>query len=120
MSVHSISSAATLRSAFIPKSTIQTKVALVIGGAAFLSLMAQISIPVPGSPIPVTGQTLGVLLLGSAYGASLGFTTFATYLIVGIAGVPIFAKAGHGFAQLKGATGGYLVGMLLASLITGY
>ena len=120
MSVHSISSAATLRSAFIPKSTIQTKVALVIGGAAFLSLMAQISIPVPGSPVPVTGQTLGALLLGSAYGASLGFTTFATYLIVGIAGVPVFASGGHGFARLSGATGGYLVGMLLASLITGY
>ncbi len=116
----SISSTATLRSAFIPRSTAATKIALVVGGVAFLALMAQISVPVPGSPVPVTGQTLGALLLGSAYGATLGFTTFASYLIVGFLGAPIFAAGTHGFAHFTGATGGYLVGMLLASLITGY
>ncbi len=115
-----ISSTATLRGALLTRSTFATKVALVAGGAAFLALMAQISIPVPGSPVPVTGQTLGALLLGSAYGASLGFTTFATYLIVGFMGAPVFASGTHGFARITGATGGYLVGMLVASLITGY
>jgi len=116
----SISSTATLRSAFISRSTALTKVALVVGGIAFLALMAQISVPVPGSPVPVTGQTLGVLLLGSAYGATLGFTTFASYLIIGFIGAPIFASGTHGVAHITGATGGYLVGMLLASLLTGY
>ncbi len=116
----SISSSATLRGTLISRSDATTKIALVVGGAAFLSLMAQISFPIPGSPVPLTGQTLGVLLLGSAYGASLGFTTFATYLIIGILGAPVFAAGAHGFSRISGATGGYLVGMLLASLLTGY
>ena len=116
----SISSTATLRGALITRSTVSTKIALVVGGTAFLALMAQIAAPVPGSPVPVTGQTLGALLLGSAYGASLGFTTFATYLLVGFIGAPVFASGAHGLSRITGATGGYLVGMLLASLITGY
>ena len=115
-----ISTTATLRSAFITRSTTTTKFALVVGGVAFLALMAQISIKVPGSPVPVTGQTLGALLLGSAYGASLGFTTFARYLIVGFLGAPVFASGAHGLSRITGATGGYLVGMLIASFITGY
>ena len=115
-----ISTTATLRSAFITRSTTTTKFALVVGGVAFLALMAQISIKVPGSPVPVTGQTLGALLLGSAYGASLGFTTFASYLIVGFLGAPVFASGAHGLSRITGATGGYLVGMLIASFITGY
>ncbi len=116
----SISSTATLRGALITRSTVSTKIALVVGGTAFLALMAQIAVPVPGSPVPVTGQTLGALLLGSAYGASLGFTTFATYLLVGFIGAPVFASGEDGLSRITGATGGYLVGMLLASLITGY
>ena len=116
----SISSTATLRGALITRSTVTTKIALVVGGVTFLWVMAQISVPVPGSPVPVTGQTLGALLLGSAYGASLGFTTFASYLIVGFLGAPVFASGAHGLSRITGATGGYLVGMLIASLITGY
>jgi biotin transport system substrate-specific component len=95
-----------------------------VGGIAFIALLAQISIPVPGSPVPVTGQTLAVLLIGTTYGARLGFITFASYLLAGIAGAPIFAhsatSANHGIARLTGATGGYLVGMLVASLLLGY
>lgn len=116
----SFSSQAALRTAFISRPSALTQSALVLGGTAFLAVMAQISLPIPGSPVPVTGQTLGALLLGTAYGASLGFTTFATYLLVGIVGAPVFASGGHGFARLTSATGGYLVGMLLASLVTGF
>ena len=116
----SISSTATLRGALITRSTVTTKIALVVGGVTFLWVMDQISVPVPVSPVPVTGQTLGALLLGSAYGASLGFTTFASYLIVGFLGAPVFASGAHGLSRITGATGGYLVGMLIASLITGY
>ena len=116
----SISSTATLRGALITRTTATTQFALVVGGVAFISLLAQISVPIPGTPVPVTGQTLGALLLGSAYGASLGFTTFASYLIVGFLGAPVFAAGAHGLSRITGATGGYLVGMLIASLVTGY
>ena len=59
-----------------------TQLSLVLGGTIFLSVMAQIAFPIPGSPVPVTGQTLGVLLLGTAYGAGLGFSTIAFYLLI--------------------------------------
>ena len=84
-----------------------------------LALLAQVALPIPGSPIPVTGQTLGVLLIGTSYGATLGITTFLTYLFIGIAGAPIFAGGAHGLSRLTGATGGYLVGMLVASFVVG-
>jgi biotin transport system substrate-specific component len=120
MSLHSGS----LRTAVFPRSTALTEGLFVVGGIGFISLLAQISIPVPGSPVPVTGQTLAVLLIGTTYGARLGFLTFASYLLAGIAGAPIFApsatSANHGIARLTGATGGYLVGMLVASLLLGY
>jgi biotin transport system substrate-specific component len=91
-----------------------------MGGVGFISLMAQVAIPVPGSPIPVTGQTLAVLLIGTTYGARLGLMTFATYLLAGVAGAPIFAGSTHGIEKVIGATGGYLVGMLIASFLLGY
>ena len=120
MSLHSGS----LRTAVFPRSTALTEAVFVVGGVGFISLLAQISLPVPGSPVPVTGQTLAVLLIGTTYGARLGFITFATYLLAGIAGAPIFApsatSANHGIDRLVGATGGYLVGMLVASLLLGY
>jgi len=113
-----------LRATVFPRSTVLTQALFVVGGIGFIALLAQISIPVPGSPVPVTGQTLAVLLIGTTYGARLGFITFASYLLAGIAGAPIFAhsatSANHGIARLTGATGGYLVGMLVASLLLGY
>ncbi|ASY16419.1 biotin transport system substrate-specific component [Candidatus Planktophila sulfonica] len=120
MSMHSGS----LRATVFPRSTALTEALFVVGGIGFISLLAQIAIPVPGSPVPVTGQTLAVLLIGTTYGARLGFITFATYILAGVAGAPIFAPsataANHGLDRLVGATGGYLVGMLIASLLLGY
>jgi len=113
-----------LRATVFPRSSALTQALFVVGGIGFIALLAQISIPVPGSPVPVTGQTLAVLLIGTTYGARLGFINFASYLLAGIAGAPIFAhsatSANHGIARLTGATGGYLVGMLVASLLLGY
>ncbi|MCX6453854.1 MAG: biotin transporter BioY [Actinobacteria bacterium] len=114
-----ISQVSTLKSAVISRTTAITQISLILGGTIFLAVMAQISFPIPGSPVPFTGQTLGVLLLGTAYGASLGFSTVAFYLLMGIAGAPIFASGSHGFEKIAGATGGYLVGMLIASLVLG-
>ncbi len=112
--------APTLRASYFPRSSALTNAYLIIGGTLFLSALAQIAIPIPGSPVPVTGQTLGVLMLGTSYGATLGFATFATYILAGIAGAPVFAGGGSGIERLTGATGGYLVGMLLASFVLGY
>ena len=120
MSLHSGS----LRTAVFPRSTAATEALFVVGGIGFISLLAQISLPVPGSPVPVTGQTLAVLLIGTTYGARLGLLTFASYLLAGIAGAPIFAPSAtspnHGIDRIVGATGGYLVGMLVASFVLGY
>ena len=113
-----------LRATVFPRSSALTQVLFVAAGVAFIALLAQIAIPVPGSPVPVTGQTLAVLLIGTTYGARLGVLTFATYLLAGVAGAPIFAPSGtsanHGIDRLIGATGGYLIGMLVASLVLGY
>mgnify|MGYP000979442937 CR=1 FL=1 len=110
-------SATSLRSSLIPRSTALSNAVLVVSGVLGLAALAQIAIPVPGSPVPVTGQTLGVLVLGTAYGSTLGFTTFAVYMLAGIAGAPVFANSGHGLDRLVGATGGYLVGMLVATFV---
>jgi biotin transport system substrate-specific component len=123
MTIFSEQASGSLRQAVFPRSTALTQALFVVGGVAFISALAQISIPVPGSPVPVTGQTLGVLLIGTTYGARLGLITFATYLFAAIAGAPIFAPSetlpSYGLARLTSATGGYLVGMLVASFVLG-
>jgi biotin transport system substrate-specific component len=111
---------APLRAVFIPRTTALINTALVLGGTVFMALMAQIAIPVPGSPVPITGQTLGVLLIGTAYGASLGLATIAIYVALGLIGAPILAQGAHGFARLSGPTGGYLIGMLMAAYVVGF
>jgi biotin transport system substrate-specific component len=112
-----------LRATIFPRSSTLTQSSFIVGGTLFIAAMAQIAIPVPGSPVPVTGQTLAVYLIGTTYGALFGFATFATYLLAGIAGAPVFAAStgatNHGLARLTGATGGYLIGMLIATLVLG-
>ena len=113
------SSATSLRSSLMPRTTALANAVLVVSGVFALAILAQIAIPVPGSPVPVTGQTLGVLLIGTAYGSTLGVTTFALYLLAGIAGAPVFANNGFGIDRVIGATGGYLIGMLVATYVVG-
>ena len=116
-------STGSLRATVFPRSTALTHATFIVGGTLFIAALAQIAVPVPGSPVPVTGQTLAVYLIGTTYGARLGFATFATYLLAGIAGAPVFAAAtgatSHGIARLTGATGGYLIGMLVATFVLG-
>ena len=111
--------AATLRAALMPRVTPVSKLGMIFGGTIFIALMAQIAIAVPGSPVPVTGQTLAALLIGTSFGATMGIATFGFYLVVGALGAPVFASHTHGFTHITGATGGYLVGMLLTTAITG-
>ncbi|AKN72541.1 MULTISPECIES: biotin transporter BioY [Streptomyces] len=91
-------------------------VALVVGGAVLTGLAAQLSVPVPGSPVPVTGQTFAALLVGTALGARRGFLSLALYALAGVAGVPWFADGKSGAAMVSF---GYVLGMLLASALVG-
>ncbi|MGW7368805.1 biotin transporter BioY [Streptomyces sp. NPDC054841] len=90
--------------------------ALVIGGAVLTGIAAQISVPVPGSPVPVTGQTFAALLVGTALGARRGFLSLALYALAGMAGMPWFAEADSGYAM---PSFGYILGMLLAATVVG-
>jgi biotin transport system substrate-specific component len=114
-----VSQVSTLKSAFITRSTVASQISLILTGTVFLAVMAQIAFPIPGSPVPFTGQTLGVLLLGTAYGAGLGASTVAFYLLMGMAGAPIFSSGTSGIERIVGPTGGYLVGMFISSLVLG-
>lgn len=90
--------------------------ALVLGGAALTGIAAQIAVPVPGSPVPVTGQTFAALLVGTALGARRGFLALALYSVLGMAGMPWFAGGSSGAG---GASFGYVLGMLLAATVVG-
>ncbi|MFI1221400.1 MULTISPECIES: biotin transporter BioY [unclassified Streptomyces] len=90
--------------------------ALVLGGAALTGIAAQIAVPIPGSPVPVTGQTFAALLIGTALGARRGFLSLALYALVGMAGMPWFAEASSGWAM---PSLGYVFGMLLAATVVG-
>ena len=95
---------------------------LVALGVGLLALSAQVVINLPWTPVPVTGQTFGALLVGGAYGARRGFVTMGAYLVVGGLGFAVFAGNTSGWDVLRfsSATGGYLVGMLVAAGFVGW
>lgn len=94
-------------------------VALVSGGSLFVALAAQIAIPLPFSPVPLTGQTLAVLLIGALLGSRRGACSLLLYLIEGALGLPVFAGGRCGLAYMLGPTGGYLVGFVASAFVTG-
>lgn len=91
---------------------------LVLGGVAFLSIMSQILIPLPYTPVPISLGTFGVTLMALLYGRKLGTATILSYVAAGSLGAPIFAggKAGSLFSP----TGGYILGYIAATIILGY
>jgi biotin transport system substrate-specific component len=89
--------------------------ALALGGALALALSAKVQVPF--YPVPMTLQTLVVLILGAAYGARLATATVALYLAEGLVGLPVFAGALAGPAYMAGPTGGYLAGFLAAAAL---
>ncbi|MFI5491788.1 biotin transporter BioY [Actinoplanes sp. NPDC051859] len=92
-------------------------VLLVAGGAGFVGLLAQVSVHIPGTPVPITGQTLGVLLVGAAYGWKRAAATITLYAALGLAGVPWFAGGSGGYV---GASFGYIIGFVLAATVAGF
>ena len=90
---------------------------LIATGAALTGLAAQITVPVPGTPVPITLQTFAVLLVGASLGAWRGAASMTLYAVAGSLGVPWFANASKGFG---GPTFGYVLGFVLAAALTGY
>lgn len=93
---------------------------LVLGGSLLTALMARIAIPLPFTPVPITGQTFAVLLVGAALGSRRGALSMALYLLEGAAGLPVFAGGAAGLARVLGPTGGYLIGFIAAAFVTGW
>lgn len=109
-----------LAQVIFPRASWLRDLLLVVGGVVFVALLAQVRIVLPFTPVPITGQTLGVILIGATYGWRLGFLTLATYVVSGVGGLPVFAGGAAGLARLLGPTGGYLVAFPLAAALIGW
>jgi biotin transport system substrate-specific component len=109
----------TLRSVVVPRSGLLADVVAVAAGVALISAAAQISIPLPFTPVPITGQTFAVLLVGAGLGTVRGGLTGAIYVLLPLAGLPLYANGDHGWSVLSGATGGYLVAFPIAAAVSG-
>lgn len=92
---------------------------LVVGGALLTALFAQISIDVPPSPVPITGQTLAVGLVGATLGARRGASSLALYAVMGLF-LPVYADGESGWDVVWGASGGYIIGFILAAGLIGW
>ncbi|MSR07761.1 MAG: biotin transporter BioY [Gemmatimonadetes bacterium] len=93
----------------------------VLAGVLLVSLGAQAAVPIPGNPVPITLQVPAVLIVGGLLGPALGSATLVLYLLMGAAGLPVFAPTGTlvGFARLIGPTGGYLLAYPVAAGLVG-
>jgi biotin transport system substrate-specific component len=92
---------------------------LVIAGSLCVAGMAQVRIPLPFTPVPITGQTFAVLLVGASLGSRRGAASLVLYLLLGMLGLPFFAGGASGLPALLGPTGGYLVGFIVAATLVG-
>ena len=98
--------------------TLTTDIALVLTGAVVVGALAQAEIPMV--PVPITGQTLGVLLVGGSLGMRRGAAALFAYLVVGVAGVPWFAGFTGGPAALLKPSFGYIIGFVFAAALVGW
>jgi biotin transport system substrate-specific component len=92
---------------------------LIVGGSLVVAALAQVRIRLPFTPIPITGQTFAVLLVGATLGFRKGAASLLLYLLQGLLGLPVFAGGASGLAYLLGPTGGYLVGFVVAAALVG-
>jgi biotin transport system substrate-specific component len=91
-----------------------------VAGALLVALLAQVKIPLGFTPVPLSGQTFGVLLVGASLGAFRGSLALGLYLLLGLIGVPVYAGGNAGIQYALGATGGYLVGFIFAATLIGF
>nr|WP_222710404.1 biotin transporter BioY [Quadrisphaera setariae] len=92
---------------------------LVTGGALFTALLAQVVVPLPGTPVPITGQTLALVLVAASLGPVRGLSSMGLYAVLGAVGLPFYSEASGGWHVVAGATGGYIVGFLPAAFLIG-
>lgn len=111
--------ALTLADLALPRAGTISNTALIVGASLVTALAAQIAIPVPWSPVPITGQTFAVLLSGAVLGARRALLAQLLYLAEGAVGLPVFAGLSSGLAIFAGPTGGYLAGFPIAAWVTG-
>jgi biotin transport system substrate-specific component len=109
----------TLVDVALPRSSALTNLLLVIAASLVTAGAAQLEFRLPWTPVPVTGQTFAVLLIGAVLGARRAFLAMGLYLLEGAAGLPFFAGGAAGLARLAGPTGGYLVAFPFAAALTG-
>lgn len=98
--------------------TLSRDLLLIVAGSLFIALFAQISIPM--IPVPLTGQSFAILLIGALMGGKRAFLTTSLYVFEGAVGLPVFANASFGLPVLFGPTGGYLFGFIFAATAMGY
>src|SRR4051812_16248291 len=99
---------------------VAVQIATVVSASIFVALCARIYIPLPGTPVPLTVQNLGVLLVGLALGSRRAFLAMALYLVEGASGLPVFSAGASGITQIIGFTGGYLIAYPFVAGLTGY
>ena len=109
----------TLSDALLPSTGLAHDAAAVVVASLFIALCAQLEIVLPFTPVPLTGQTLGVLYAGALLGSRRGAAAVALYLLEGASGMPVFAGGAAGAAKFLGPTGGYLLGFPLGAFVTG-
>ena len=88
-------------------------------GALIVAVSAQVALPVPFSPVPMTLQGLAVIAVGGLFGAAAGTGALVLYLVAGVLGAPVFSMGGSGLVRLLGPTGGYLLAFPVAALVAG-
>lgn len=109
----------TIADLLVPGRSLARDAAIVLAGGVLLAVLAQAAIPLPFTPVPLTGQTLGVTLIGLALGGRLGSLAAGAYLAGAAAGLPVLAGAAGGTGPLAGATGGYLLAFPFAAWLAG-
>lgn len=102
-----------------PRPSLARDLSLVLSGSFLVALSAQVALPLPFTPVPLTWQTFGVFLVGTALGSRLGFWALWAYLLEGALGLPVFAGGTGGLAKLLGPTGGFLLAFPLAAGLSG-
>ena len=96
------------------------QVALVVGASLFIAICARVTVPLPFTPVPLTIQNLGVLLVGLTLGSKRGFAALVLYLVEGASGMPVFSSGAAGFGYVSGVTGGFLLAYPFVAWLAGW
>lgn len=107
-----------LADSLVKHRTLLTDLSLIAAGVVVVGLLAQVTIPLPY--VPITGQTLGVILVGAALGSKRGAASLATYLVAGLAGAPIFAEFGGGPGMVLEPSFGFIIGFIPSAFVAGW